>query len=126
MNAPIEIIGFTHGIPRYIVDRQNYIGFTYKSPITYLYLFTVMLIKRFYFDKHYQQINSLLETNTFRSPFEWVPEQLSRLSTDSTLAKFLDHPGQELIMFFRKKSIRPTRVPRANRLMIPSEGREHF
>ena len=37
----IEFIGFTLGIPRYITDRQNYIGFTYKSPITYLYLFTV-------------------------------------------------------------------------------------
>ena len=38
----IEFIGFTIGIPRYnITDRQNYIGFTYKSPITYLYLFTV-------------------------------------------------------------------------------------
>ena len=37
----IEFIGFTYGIPRYITDRQNYIGFTYKSPITYLFLFTV-------------------------------------------------------------------------------------
>ena len=37
----IEFIGFIYGIPRYITDRQNYIGFTYKSPITYLYLFTV-------------------------------------------------------------------------------------
>ena len=26
-----------------ITDKQNYIGFTYKSPITYLYLFTVYL-----------------------------------------------------------------------------------
>ena len=25
----IEFIGFTHGIPRYITDRQNYKGFTY-------------------------------------------------------------------------------------------------
>ena len=25
----------------YITDKQNYIGFTYKSPITYIYLFTV-------------------------------------------------------------------------------------
>ena len=30
----IEFIGFTYGIPRYIKDRQNYIGFTYKSPIS--------------------------------------------------------------------------------------------
>ena len=82
-----------------------------------------LLIKRLYLDIQYHQINSLLEKNTFKSLFEWV---LSRLLTNSTLAKFLDHPGQELIMFFRKKSIRPTRVPRANRLMIPSEGREHF
>ena len=37
----VKFIGFTHGIPRYITDRQNYIGFTYKSPLTYLYLFTV-------------------------------------------------------------------------------------
>ena len=82
-----------------------------------------LLIKRLYLDIQYHQINSLLEKNTFKSLFEWV---LSRLLTNSTLAKFLDHPGQELIMFFRKKSIRPTRVPRTNRLMIPSEGREHF
>ena len=39
----IEFIGFTHGIPRYITDRQNNIGFTYKSAITYPYLFTVSL-----------------------------------------------------------------------------------
>ena len=37
----IEFIGFAHGIPRYITYIQNYVGFTYKSPITYLYLFTV-------------------------------------------------------------------------------------
>ena len=37
-------IGFTYRIPRYITDRQNYIGFTYKHPITYLYLFTVNYI----------------------------------------------------------------------------------
>ena len=28
------------------------------------------------------------------SPFEWVPEQLSRFLTDPTLAKLLEHPGQ--------------------------------
>ena len=27
-------------------------------------------------------------------PFEWVPSQLSRFLTDSTLAKLLEHPGQ--------------------------------
>ena len=37
----MKSIGFTCRIPRYITDRQNYIGFTYKSPIAYLYLFTV-------------------------------------------------------------------------------------
>ena len=37
----MKSIGFTYRIPRYITDRQNYIGFTYKSPMTYLYLFTV-------------------------------------------------------------------------------------
>ena len=39
----MKSIGFTYRIPRYITDRQNYIGFTYKSPITYLYLFTVYI-----------------------------------------------------------------------------------
>ena len=34
----MKSIGFTYRIPRYITDRQNYIGFTYKSPITYIYL----------------------------------------------------------------------------------------
>ena len=28
------------------------------------------------------------------SPFEWVPEQLSRFSTDPTIATLLEHPGQ--------------------------------
>ena len=37
----MKSIGFTYRIPMYIADRQNYIGFTYKSPIIYLYLFTV-------------------------------------------------------------------------------------
>ena len=37
----MKSIGFTYRIPRYITDRQNYIGFTYNLPITYLYLFTV-------------------------------------------------------------------------------------
>ena len=37
----IDSIGFTYRILRYIMDRQNYIGFTYKSPINLLYLFTV-------------------------------------------------------------------------------------
>ena len=37
----MKSIGFTYRIPRYTTDGQNYIGFTYKSPITYLYLFTV-------------------------------------------------------------------------------------
>ena len=37
----MKSIGFTYRIPKYITDRQNYIGFTYKNPITYLYLFTV-------------------------------------------------------------------------------------
>ena len=32
---------YTNRIPSYIMDRQNYTGFTYKSPVTYLYLFTV-------------------------------------------------------------------------------------
>ena len=31
----------------YLTDRQNYIGFTYKSPITYLYLFTVYMFVLF-------------------------------------------------------------------------------
>ena len=30
-----------------MTDRQNYIGFTYKSPITYLYLFTVHIFRPF-------------------------------------------------------------------------------
>ena len=41
----MKSIGFTYRIPRNITDRQNYIGFTYKSPITYLYLFRVYEIK---------------------------------------------------------------------------------
>ena len=41
----MKSIGFTYRIPRNIMDRQNYRGFTYKSPITYLYLFTVYEIK---------------------------------------------------------------------------------
>ena len=33
--------------------------------------------------------------NTGReSPFEWVPEQLSRFLTDPTIATLLEHPGQ--------------------------------
>ena len=35
----MKSIGFTYRIPRYITDRQNYIGFTYKGLVTYLYLF---------------------------------------------------------------------------------------
>ena len=38
---PRNSIGFTCRIPKYITGRQNYIGFTYNLPITYLYLFTV-------------------------------------------------------------------------------------
>ena len=34
------------------------------------------------------------ERRTLESPFEWVPEQLSRFLTDPTLAKLLEHPGQ--------------------------------
>ena len=41
----MKSIGFTYRIPRYITDRQNYIGFTYKSPINLLYLFTVYVSK---------------------------------------------------------------------------------
>ena len=41
----MKSIGFTYRIPKYITDRQNYIGFTYRSPITYLYLFTVLFKK---------------------------------------------------------------------------------
>ena len=37
----MKSIGFTYRVPRYTTDGQNYIGFTYKSLITYLYLFTV-------------------------------------------------------------------------------------
>ena len=44
----MESIGFTYRIPRYITDRQNYIGFTYKSPINLLYLFTVFIYHCFY------------------------------------------------------------------------------
>ena len=40
----MKSIGFVHRITRYKTDRQNYIGFTYKTPITYLYLFTVIII----------------------------------------------------------------------------------
>ena len=43
----MKSIGFTYRIPRYIMGRQNYIGFTYKSPITYLYLFTVFRLWRY-------------------------------------------------------------------------------
>ena len=35
---PRNSIGFTNRISRYIMDRQNYIGFTNKSPINLLYL----------------------------------------------------------------------------------------
>ena len=38
-------IGKSYRIPRYIRDRQNYIGFTYNLPITYLYLFSVYVIQ---------------------------------------------------------------------------------
>ena len=31
---------------------------------------------------------------TLESPFEWLPEQLSRFLTDPTLVKLLEHPGQ--------------------------------
>ena len=31
---------------------------------------------------------------TLESPFEWVPEQLSRFLTDPTIATLLEHPGQ--------------------------------
>ena len=31
---------------------------------------------------------------TLESPFEWVPEQLSRFLTDPTIAMLLEHPGQ--------------------------------
>ena len=48
----MKSIGFTYKIPRYIKDRQNYIGFTYKSPITYLYLFTVRSLISNMDDKH--------------------------------------------------------------------------
>ena len=34
----MKSIGFAYRIPRYITDRQNYIGFTYKSPINLLYV----------------------------------------------------------------------------------------
>ena len=43
----MKSIGFIYRIPMYITDRQNYIGFTHKSPITYLYLFTVYKNQRF-------------------------------------------------------------------------------
>jgi hypothetical protein len=42
----MESIGFTYRIPRYITDRQNYIGFTHKSPINLLYLFTVYVVPK--------------------------------------------------------------------------------
>ena len=35
--------GFNNIIPRYIRDIQNYTGFTYKSPINLLYIFTVKI-----------------------------------------------------------------------------------
>ena len=38
---PRNPIGFTYIIPKYIMGRQNYKGFTNNLPITYLYLFTV-------------------------------------------------------------------------------------
>ena len=41
----MESIGFTYRIPRYYTDRQNYIEFTYKSPINLLYLFTVYICR---------------------------------------------------------------------------------
>ena len=34
---PKDSTGFTDRIPKYITGRQNYIGFTYNLPITYLY-----------------------------------------------------------------------------------------
>ena len=37
----IQFLWFTYRISRYITNRQNYIGFTYRSPIILLYLFTV-------------------------------------------------------------------------------------
>ena len=33
-------------------------------------------------------------TRPLMSPFEWVPEQLSRFLTDPTIATLLEHPGQ--------------------------------
>ena len=44
----MKSIGFIYRIPRYITDRRNYIGFTYKSPITYLHFFTVQALKNIY------------------------------------------------------------------------------
>ena len=38
----MKSIGFTYGVPKYITERQNCIGFTYENPITNLYLFTVL------------------------------------------------------------------------------------
>ena len=35
-----------------------------------------------------------VRTSTQVSPFEWVPEQLSRFLTDPTIATLLEHPGQ--------------------------------
>ena len=52
----MKSIGFTSRIPRYITDRQNYIGFTYKSPITCLYLFTLSESMKYKLDKSFNYV----------------------------------------------------------------------
>jgi hypothetical protein len=42
----------------------------------------------------YENFSNGLLFTTSNSPFEWVPEQLSRFLTDPTIAKLLEHPGQ--------------------------------
>ena len=57
----IKSIGSTYGIPK-LTDRHNYIGFTYKSPITYLYLFTVFVIVLY--ERWYQNISPTYATSS--------------------------------------------------------------
>ena len=109
----MKSIGFTYRIPRYITDRQNYIGFTYKSPITYLYLFTVIdltsfLHKMFLKIKHPFADNcmvltlSSIENNFFGNLLKKkipVPMYLENLKVK--IWKWLDHKTVLLFLNFQ-------------------------
>ena len=61
----MKFIGFAYRIARYVTDRQNYAGFTYNSPITYLYLFTVYsIMEKNNNSEYHQQEMGLMSTKT--------------------------------------------------------------